>query len=108
MISDKPTAEFNSSIDYLRRIGWLVSAYHQACVETEGDYHDDWLILNQLHQELDPRMNADERIASEDLMRRSKARPCLIRDYFLVLYRFAHKEGLIMKDSDNLPGVIRG
>lgn len=102
--------EFNSSIDYLKRIGWLMRYCHIASVNDE-DY-TDWLwVIEQLHIEIDPRLTDEERWQCDvirDYAYGGKHERNNIREYHLLVNRLAHLHGLIMKDKESLPGVMQG
>lgn len=57
---NEPTPEFNSSLEYLRRISFLLWSIHVARMETKS-CEDDFLLLDELDIELDPRMTIEER-----------------------------------------------
>jgi len=109
IFDNEPSPEFNSSIEYLKRISQLLWSIHIARQETES-CEDDFLLLESLDIELDPRMNVDERNQSELLRGRcvNGKNKQMIRDWFVFLNRLAHDKKLIMKNSDQMAGVIRG
>ena len=74
----------------------------------EKTYKDEFAMLEELEIELDPRMSEVERWEADILCRRARRlKPADIKDYFIFLNRLAHSKGLIMKDRDMLPGVVR-
>jgi len=78
-------------------------------METENA-EDDFIILDSLDIELIPRMNEEEIAASSEkrllcLQGKNKAKT---REWFIYLNVLAHSKKLIMKDSDQMAGVIRG
>lgn len=99
--------EFNSSLQYLWRISNLLWSAHTACMD-ERTRQDEFSMLEQLQIELDPRMNEQERWQGWLLNKRaSNLNKHMITDYFLFLNRIAHDKGLIMKDQDTLPAMLR-
>lgn len=107
MVDDEVRPEFNSSLQYLWRISNLLWSAHTARMD-ETTAKDEFNILEQLEIELDPRMSEQERWEASCLNRLArKLKPSDIKEYFLYLNRKAHASGLIMKDRESAPGVVR-
>jgi len=70
---------------------------------------DEFTILQQLDIELNPRMNAGEIKACEELRLACKysLNTEKIRLYFLFLNNLAHSKKLIMKDNEQAPAVVK-
>jgi len=107
------TPVFNSSLTYLERMNWLMQQAHVCSMDDEEVY--DWLMcVEQLHIEIDPRMQPDEQtdlnILRRDTIRRLKQpdKPLtnlvekreIVRKYHVAVNRFAHSKKLMMKDQD--------
>ena len=104
--NDKKEPMFNSGIAYLQRISNLLWSFHLSRVEEQKPAYE-FKILEDLDMELDPRMNDKERGEAETLRHLAEKNPTRYnRDYFIFLNRFAHKQGLIMKDIKVTPGIL--
>lgn len=104
---DDSQPEFNSSLQYLWRISNLLWSAHTARMD-QTTQKDEVYILEQLEIELDPRMTEQERYYADFLNGKAKSlKPLAIKNYFIFLNRIAHEKGLIMKDKETLPGVIK-
>ena len=105
---EEPKSEFNSSLQYLWQINNLIWSACTASIDDDNS-KDEFRILHLLDVLLDPRMTEQERWEASVLS--SKAMKgydySKIRDYFIYLNRIAHSKGLILKDKDTLPAVIR-
>lgn len=111
-VSDQSEAspQFNSSLDYLKRISWLMNVAHTASVN-DDDFLDWFWVLEQLHIELLPRMNPYEENILDTLMKRARVgvkyrQP--VRAYHSALNILAHQKDLIMTDKETGPMALRG
>lgn len=115
-MDDNPRPEFNSSLQYLERISRLLWAAHVASMDDETTA-DELNALQQLHLELDPRtVNKKICVGQKEYdvtqylewcRKEAKSKnPEKIRNYFRALNRFAHSEGLIMKDRRDDLGIF--
>lgn len=124
-------AEFNSGIDYLRLISQLRVLAHQAAIDIYSPDFQEWFaVLEELHSELEPRMHKKDPDSKEEeffsvkaerlrlaarkyvagsysTMGKSVSGREAMRNYFSYLNKFAHRDGLIMRDQDNLPGALK-
>jgi len=107
MNDDKPAPLFNSSMDYLVRINTLITMIHEQTMT--GKLEEAQITLERLELELDPRMNEKERQELEKISKRARGnpKPGIQKEYFKQLNRFAHKNGLIMKDEQEGPGALK-
>ena len=122
MYNSETKSYFNDSIGYLRMLAELRWSCHIHA--GNNDYYNWLLACEEYHNELYPRM-VDKKINKKDqktveiiadnfrkeaqksINSNSTDRRLRLREYFRYLNYFAHKEGLIMKDEDSMPGVIR-
>ena len=105
--------KFNASIQYLDRLGALITHHHGLIVMQ--DWESLYLITNEIHNELLPRLDEKQVEKVEMLHKKCKSLWRLkvnkhtgfneytyidsLNDWFKNLMLYAHRQGLIMEDK---------